>query len=121
MTERLSDHFTAHEAACPCCGMLTVNRTLVGCLERLREMCGNVPVRVTSWCRCKAWNELVGGVPASQHTLGRAVDIVVQGMDPIEVAEIANRIGEFSHGGIGIYETFVHLDVRTTGPARWTG
>jgi len=119
MRERLTEHFTKHELACPCCGCCDVKRRLVEALEKLREECGDVPIRVNSGFRCEAWNERVGGVPASQHLQGAAADIVVQGMEPIEVAEKAENITEFRHGGIGVYDTFVHVDVRYTGPARW--
>ena len=116
---RLSDHFTEHERACPCCGWRRENKTLVSALEALRGLCGDVPIHVTSWCRCQRWNDTVGGTLTSKHTFGQAADIIVQGMEPVEVAAQAEKVPAFSHGGIGIYDNFVHVDVRTDGPARW--
>ena len=43
-------------------------------LDPLREAWG-MPIHVNSGYRCKALNEAVGGVPASQHMLGEAADI----------------------------------------------
>jgi len=36
-----------------------------------------------------------------------------------EFMTIAETISEFAMGGIGIYEGYLHLDIRTDGPARW--
>jgi uncharacterized protein YcbK (DUF882 family) len=121
MNQQLSAHFRRHEFACPCCGVDCVQVRLVQALEKLREKCGGWPVHITSGCRCSSWNKRVGGIPGSQHLKGRAADIIVQGLEPVEVAQIAEMITEFRHGGIGVYENFVHVDVRTDGPARWEG
>lgn len=53
--------------------------------------------------------------------MGRAVDIKIEGMTGAEIASAAEKVYHFQRGGIGTYETFVHLDVRTEGPARWKG
>jgi len=118
-----SEHFRHHEFACPCCGVSAVRMRLVEALERLRTKCGNAPITVTSGFRCPAWNKTVGGVKKSRHCTGEAADIVVQGRHPLEVAEAADRVEPFSHGGIGTYvdRGFVHVDVRHGGPTRWTG
>jgi len=84
-------------------------------------LAGNVPVTVTSGCRCEAHNKDVGGVPGSKHVLGEAVDIVVSGLHPEEVALLCKKVVAFEHGGIGRYSTFLHLDVREDGRARWHG
>lgn len=121
MNNNLSSHFRRSEARCPCCGRSIIKRRLVDALEKLRNKCGNVPIKVNSWYRCEEWNERVGGVPGSKHLLGEAADIVVQGLEPVEVAELAEQVCEFRHGGIGVYQNFVHVDVRQDGPARWKG
>ena len=121
MSNNLSSHFRRSEARCPCCGRSITKRRLVDALEKLRHKCGNVPIKVNSWYRCEEWNERVGGVPGSKHLLGEAADIVVQGLEPVEVAELAEQVCEFRHGGIGVYQNFVHVDVRQDGPARWKG
>lgn len=57
------------------------------------------------------------GSTGSQHRLGRAVDIVVQGTPSHIVADLAEEMGL---GGIGRYDDFTHIDSRH-GVSRWNG
>jgi len=50
------------------------------------------------------------GKQFSMHLLGLAADCTIPDMTPSEVAEAAKKSGLFT--GIGIYKTFVHLDIR---------
>ena len=89
-------------------------------LQILREHL-NRPIRITSGYRSPAHNKSVGGAKNSQHLLGKAADIQVQGMTPIEVKDAIENIiycGDMLQGGIGLYNTFVHYDIRGT-RARW--
>jgi len=119
---KLSAHFSEEEFRCPCCLLYIDNSRLIWALEKLRSECGDVPITITSGCRCEDRNTAVGGVPTSMHLIGQAADIIVSGMHPIEMADRAGRIEAFSHGGIGTYpeKGFIHVDVRH-GPARWSG
>lgn len=83
-------------------------------LQRLRSALGK-PIIINSGYRCPERNAQVKGSPTSQHLHGKAVDIAVRGVSPKRVAAEAEKIG---FGGIGIYETFTHLDTRN-GKARW--
>ena len=85
-------------------------------LQKLRDTTER-PIIVTSGYRTKEYNKKVGGSPKSQHMLGKAVDIKINGLTPDEIAIKAEKIG---FGGIGIYKTFVHLDVRHI-KTRWRG
>ncbi|WP_207637552.1 D-Ala-D-Ala carboxypeptidase family metallohydrolase [Desulfotruncus alcoholivorax] len=114
---RLSPHFKEQEFACRCCGLVRVNLYLVDMLEQLRERLGGRPVVITSGYRCPEHNRIVGGAKQSQHLLGNAVDIEVDGLVPGEVATAAGQVGFL---GVGLYPTFAHVDVRQSGPARWT-
>ena len=110
-------NFTRREFACKCgCGFDTVDYSLIKVLGIVREHFG-VPVTVTSGARCLAHNESVGGVSTSQHTKGRAADIVVRGVDPAVVAGYVK--GRFPSASIGTYDTFTHIDTRSTGPVYW--
>jgi len=79
------------------------------------------PIKINSAYRSPEHNAKVGGVPKSQHLLGKAADIVVKGM-PTEIVhayiEDAISDGEMLQGGLGLYDTFVHYDIRGT-KARW--
>jgi uncharacterized protein YcbK (DUF882 family) len=59
----------------------------------------------------------VGGTQYSQHLYGIAADIKVQGVSPKTVGQYAEKLLPKS-GGIGIYSTFTHIDVRAN-KARW--
>lgn len=57
-------------------------------LDPIRERLG-VPVRITSGFRCKALNELVGGIDSSQHLAGYAADFTIDGLAPSEYRRLA--------------------------------
>ena len=69
---------------------------------------------------CNRHNKAVGGAEQSFHTLGMAADVSCPaGVSPEELAVIAEEIPLFREGGIGVYASWVHLDVRQSGKARW--
>lgn len=113
----ISEHFSRSEFSCRCnCGFDTVDAELLNVLEEIRSHF-NAPVKITSGCRCEAYNKTVGGKKYSQHLFGRAADIQVEYKGPIFVAEYAEYVMP-NTGGIGRYTTFTHLDTRS-GKARW--
>lgn len=60
-------------------------RRLANQLEKVRSLCGNRPVFVTSGYRSPELNKAVGGSKYSQHMDGYAADIVIPGLTPYEV------------------------------------
>jgi uncharacterized protein YcbK (DUF882 family) len=114
---KLSPHFDRSEFACKCgCGADKVNPALIDLLERVRKQTG--AVTILSGVRCKAHNKKVGGVQGSQHVLGNAADIKVGGFTPKDLYNLLNNC--FSVDGMGLYPTFVHVDMRGS-RARWVG
>lgn len=57
-------------------------------MERVRSVCGNRPIRISSGFRCDELNALVGGSRNSAHREGWAVDFTVNGLTPKQVCEI---------------------------------
>ena len=113
---QISPHFKSSEFACHCgCGESDVSEDLIDLLEGIRSVVG--PVHITSGRRCVAHNKACGGKPRSQHMLGNAADIQVDGLSPKELAAIIER--KFKPAGMGVYKTFVHVDVRPGPHARW--
>ena len=113
----LSPHFRVREFACrDGADLVKIDTDLVELLERIRTAtCG--AVTVNSGYRTASYNQKVAGARASQHLLGRAADIQVSGASPLLVGQIAEYyLG--GHGGIGVYQTFTHVDTRTA-RARW--
>jgi len=118
MSGNLSENFDRSEFAChDNCGFDTVDVELIQVLEDLRHHF-NSPVHVDDGCRCPAHNASVGGEPHSQHMLGRAADIRVEGVEPNQVQEYMMETYPNEYG-VGRYDTFTHVDTRTSGPARW--
>ena len=112
----LSTHFSRSEMACKCgCGFDTCDAELLRILEEIRSHFDR-PITINSACRCKSHNARVGGSDNSQHLYGRAADIVVAGVDPALVAELADQM---DCGGVGEYDSFTHIDTRSNQIARW--
>ena len=96
----------------------TINRDLIRnnikelvfhILQPLRDKF-NVPIHINSGYRCLKLNAAIGGVPSSQHVMGQAADIIVEGKKPIEVAKMIVEMG-LPYDQIGLYGTFVHVSV----------
>lgn len=116
---KLSANFNSTEFDCHgygCCSKTTIDMKLVEYLQQIRDHFG-APITINSGYRCTKHNRNIGGASKSNHTKGMAVDIVVKGVAPAEVAKYAESIGIL---GIGLYEAkdcgdnFVHIDTRTT-------
>jgi uncharacterized protein YcbK (DUF882 family) len=89
-------------------------------LQVLRDFLGE-PIRINSAYRSPAHNKAIGGVKNSQHVLGRAADIKVRDIETKDLYLIIESLiieGKMKDGGLGLYDTFVHYDIRGS-KARW--
>ena len=89
-------------------------------LQTLRNELG-VPVIINIAYRPVFYEVSKGRDGTSQHTLGKAADITAQGLKPKYVAAKIEQLissGDMLQGGLGVYPTFVHYDIRKT-CARW--
>ena len=84
--------------------------------QRIRDHFGR-PVNITSAYRSPAHKAAVGGAQNSQHVLGTAADITINGVTPLEICQFAEWLMP-SSGGIGVYQGFSHVDVRAS-RSRW--
>lgn len=89
-------------------------------LEVLREHFQK-PININSGYRSPEHNAKVGGAENSQHLLGKAADVVIDGVSPDEVADaieflIDNKM--MKQGGLGRYVDFTHYDIRGK-KSRW--
>ena len=91
---------------------------LVMVLQSIRSHFG-ATVTINSGYRTPQYNAKVGGVAHSQHCYGTAADIVVKGQTPAAVAAYARQLMP-DWGGVGIYGSFCHIDVREA-KADWKG
>ena len=80
------------------------------------------PIKITSGYRDPSFNKKIGGASQSRHITGQAADLKIEGYTPKQVAAIIEKLiaaGKMKQGGLGIYSTWIHYDVRGT-KARWT-
>lgn len=100
--------------------VLTNIKELASNLQVLRDFLGE-PIRINSAYRSPEHNKAIGGVKNSQHILGRAADIKVKDIETKDLYLIIDSLildGKMKDGGLGLYDTFVHYDVRGS-KARW--
>lgn len=117
--EKLSANFKVKEFACKDgSDPVFVAPELVDILQKIRTHFGKA-VTINSAYRTATYNKKVDGATHSQHLYGMAADIVVSGVSPIEVAKYTETL-LVGRGGIGVYSTFTHVDVRDN-KSRWTG
>lgn len=116
---KLSTNFKVNEFACSDgTDTIFIAPALVTVLQQIRDHF-KAPVTINSGYRTEAKNKAVGGAAYSQHKYGTAADITVKGVAPKDVAAYAETI-LVGMGGIGIYKSFTHIDVRKT-KSRWNG
>lgn len=130
----LSKNFSRKEFECHCgnCGFDTVDSSLLETLQTLHDCFKNVfdtniQIIINSGSRCHYHNRNVGGKLNSQHLIGKAADIVCSFKSKIEkkwipiktemVYDLLDKLYPNSHG-IGKYQKFIHVDVRSK-KARW--
>ena len=118
-SRKLSVNFRAREFDCPgvgCCSETPVDEKLVAYLQKIRDHFGK-PVVLTGY-RCPEHNaKTPNAAPKSRHTFGMAADFHIHGVKPAEIAAFAESIGV---QGIGLYDTFVHVDTRDS-KSFWKG
>jgi len=122
---KLTKNFSLSEFECKCGCVMSehVKKNVVELAENLqvlRDVVGKLDL--TNAYRCKEHNADVGGATNSQHLEGKAADIKSSTVKPNSLAVIVDTLmesGEFKLGGIGIYNTFTHVDIRGH-RARWS-
>ena len=117
--KKLSTNFKVKEFTCSDgSDPIFISPELVEILQKIRVHFGK-PITINSGFRTASHNKKVGGATYSQHLYGTAADIVVKGVEPKKVAAYVETLMPKS-GGIGIYSTFTHVDVRAA-KSRWNG
>lgn len=84
----------------------------------------NCALHINSGYRSPQHNAAIGGVPNSQHVLGKAADITSRCHTPAQLYSIIEGLisqGKISQGGLGLYNGFVHYDIRGINPKTGKG
>jgi uncharacterized protein YcbK (DUF882 family) len=132
-TEPLSDgqltqnfslsEFESNDGAQTPSDVIPILHELAEQLEVLKAALGGANINISSGYRSESHNHTVGGVKNSQHLLGRAADIKVNGYSPGFVQDKIDHLmntGKMKLGGLGRYATFTHYDTRGH-RAEWNG
>ena len=116
---KLSDNFKVNEFRCKDnSDVIFIAPALVDILQAIRNHYGKA-VNINSAYRTPTYNKKVGGATYSQHLYGTAADIRINGVKPKDLAAYIETLMP-NYGGIGIYPTFVHVDIRKV-KSRWNG
>jgi len=116
----VGQHFQAKEFKCPCCGSNTVHKALAAALDAIRKQIGT-SIRINSGVRCEAHNKAIGGASRSYHLpregIGHAADITfghVYNKSAINILKLFIITADvlMGQGGVILYPTWVHVDVR---------
>lgn len=93
-----------------------IQALVLSILEPVREASG-AAVIISSGYRCPELNELVGGVPTSQHVKGEAADIMSRLLTPLELARLIVSL-ELPFDQLILYPSFVHVSHKLEGKQR---
>lgn len=116
----VGQYFQAREFKCPCCGSNKIHSDLIRALDKIRKNIG-VAIRVNSGVRCESHNRSIGGAPRSYHLprdgIGYAADITFERSTnklPLDIVRLFITAEDvlLGKGGIILYPTWVHVDVR---------
>ena len=100
-----------------------IKRNLQTLAEQLQVIRDEIktPIKINIAYRPQWWEKMRGRGGTSQHCLGKAADIYAPGLMIIELYRTIQSLiaqGKIRNGGLGLYNTFIHYDIRQT-PARW--
>lgn len=110
-------YFSLSEFDCNCCrgGRGVMDWKLLMKLDNMRHELGR-PIVINSGFRCEDHNRNEKGGADSSHLIGKAVDIQVPDSSfRFEIIELAMKFGI---DRIGVYRSFVHLDIDKAKPSR---
>ena len=91
-------------------------------LEKIRAAF-NLPLKINSGYRSPEHNKKIGGASNSYHMKGLAADFTIPGRTPKQISIVLEGLindGILKQGGLGVYNSWIHYDIRGT-KARWNG
>ena len=123
---KLTKNFSKSEFECKC-GNCEIPKEVLPNIQKLANQlqvlrtATEQTIRINSAYRCLKHNRSTGSNDSSQHVLGKAADIVIQGQIPEQTANLIELLisnGDILQGGLGKYNTFTHYDIGHNGRKR---
>jgi len=123
----LTKNFSLKEFACSNGVWVPAN-----CIKNVTELAKNlqvlryflgVSIHINSGYRTPVYNKKIGGSENSQHVCAKAADIRTEKISSKclhVIIECLIRTDQMKQGGLGLYDNFVHYDIRGI-KARWKG
>lgn len=108
------EEFTCGDGTAIPAEFLTNVKILAENLQVLRDYIG-VPILITSGYRTALYNKKVSGKTQSQHLTASAADISTKKHSPRQLHSIIEKLikdKRMKQGGLGLYRSFVHYDIR---------
>jgi uncharacterized protein YcbK (DUF882 family) len=127
MNLQLTEHFKYSELVCPCCQGIRLVTEFHSCMELLETMRQRLgfAILINSGYRCPEHNASVGGEAASMH-MTFAVDCRPESIPGESIGVFEGKLDTMHRaaralgfGGIGRYDSWLHLDTRSGFIARW--
>ncbi|MCT4593195.1 MAG: D-Ala-D-Ala carboxypeptidase family metallohydrolase [Anaeromicrobium sp.] len=132
---QITKNFNIKEFKCRANGEVLLNEDVISHIVRLqkfREWYGRT-MKINSGYRTTTYNSKIGGAPKSKHMQGIATDFALplkefSGYSQDRKNEFLDNVKEKWYqlceedgvqGGVGFYDTFIHLDSRTDRQAFW--
>lgn len=111
-------NFSPKELVCTCCGQHGVLQWALDRLQVIRDIVDR-PLTLASAYRCENHPQERIKTVKGQHYKGVAFDIKIKNSaERLQLVQLALQLGA---GGIGVADTFVHIDFRQTKRAvMWT-
>jgi uncharacterized protein YcbK (DUF882 family) len=130
---QITPHFNIDEFKCKAADEMIINADVIAHIQRLEKFRAwyKRTMVINSGYRTPEHNAKIGGAPKSQHMLGIASDISLplgefakfskarqnEFLQNIKKKWIAICNDDGLGGGVGFYDTFIHLDSRKTASA----
>ena len=109
-------YFTRDEFKCQYTGKNEIKDDLVHKLDELREACG-FPLKINSGYRDKTHPIEAKKKQPGTHNKGIAADIAIR--DGVQRKRIVEEALKLGFAGIGVANSFIHVDIRQDTPVLW--
>lgn len=89
-------------------------------LQKIKDYYPKNEMFITSWLRCKQYNDFIKGAPASKHSLGMAVDFYIAGVSCEDIRKLLEpKLEELNIRMERGPRSWVHIDIAPVMTSRY--